>query len=363
MAKGKWAKIAWIIIALCFIFLVIIGQKRIKEQNQVSSTIVPRVDIQKNDESYTLNFEKENIDKIISCDYEITKNQKDIDFSSWQQFGEKALDYYIKRIDNYSEFIEFKNNYNINNISEEDFQNSYVYVFANVKNTFKIGWLEYLQDGNIKCVLRTNYFSSNSENQIATGKIIIVPKEINLIYEIDEILEGTIKNVVDNNIFVADLIGNIHEVYSNELINYRTRDIINVANVTFGDYYKNSEIIRNISGEELRSELLLNLARTFNSSKLSTKLTRLKRLKIYDGYVTFKVSFYDGSYELFGKENPEPFNIELIANEKTVLYARTNIVTIYNLQKSVRDKVFYLGIDENTIFDERPFVTEFEIEG
>lgn len=363
MTKGKWSKVAWIIIILCFVSLVIIGQQRIKEQNQVSSTIVPRVDIQKNDESYTLNFEKENIADIISRDFEVLKEQKDIGFSSWEHFGEKALDYYIKRIDNYSDFFEFKNNYNINNISEEDFQDSYVYIFANVKNSFKIGWLEYLQDGNVKCVLRTNYFASNSENQIATGKIVIVPKEINLIYEIDEILEGTINNIVDNNIFVVDSLGNTHEVYSNELINYRTRDIIDVANVTFGDYFKNSEIIRNISGEELRSELLLNLARTFNSSKLSTKLTRLKRLKVYDGYVTFKVSFFDGNYEVFGRDNPELFNIELIANEDTVLYARTNVVTIYNLQKSVRDKVFYLGIDEKTLFDERPFVAEFEIEG
>ena len=363
MTNGKWSKIAWGIIIICFVILIIVGQERIKEQNRVSATIVPRSDIQKNTEIYTLNFEKENIGEIISHDFEISKEQKNLDFSDWKQIGDRALNYYIKRIDNYNEFLELKQDYDINNISEVDFENSYVYIFANVKNTFKITWLEYMQDGSIKVVLRTNYFATNSENERATGKIIIVPNEINFIYGIDEILQGTVYNIAENHLFIMDSSGATHEVYSKELVNCRTRDNIKLDNIQNGDYYRNSEIIRNISGDELRKELLFNLARTFNSSKLSTKLTRLKRLKAYDEYVTFKVSFYDGNYELFGRENPELFNIELIANENTVLYARTNVVTIYNLQKSVRDKVFYLGIDENTLFDERPLVTEFEIEG
>ena len=174
-------------------------------------------------------------------------------------------------------------------------------------------------------------------------------------------LKGIVSSVEENYISITDSLGNKHEIYEDELLNCRTREPIKVSQVNAGDYYKNGEIIRNISGNELRNELLLNMSRSFNSSKLSVKFTRLKRLKVYNRYVTFKVSFYDENYELFGKNKPELFNIELIANENTVLYARSKIVSIYNLQKSVRDKVFYLGIDEKTLLDERPVVTDFEI--
>lgn len=85
------------------------------------------------------------------------------------------------------------------------------------------------------------------------------------------------------------------------------------------------------------------------------------------GFVKFKIKFYDGNYTLFGKENPELFTLYLKADENTILYARTNIVSIYNLQKSVRDnvgvkeKIFYLGIDEKTLEDDLVYVTDFEI--
>lgn len=136
----------------------------------------------------------------------------------------------------------------------------------------------------------------------------------------------------------------------------------------FGDYYKSGEIIRSISGDELKKELLLNLCRSFNSNKLSTKTIRLKRLeKNEDGTVNFKIRFYDGNYSLFGKENPELFSIDLKADENTVLYARTNLVSIYNLQKAVRDEVavkerdFYIELDENSLNNDRAYVKTFEI--
>ena len=236
MSKEKWSKIVWGIIILCFIILAIIGQIKIKKQNEVLTTVLPKQNIQKNRENYNLNIDE-----------------------------------------------KYKN------------------------------------------------------------------------------LKGYVYEVADNCITIKDDSENMHEIKIAEFINYRTREPIKISELKFGDYYKNGEIIRNISGEELKKELLLNLAKGFNSSKLSTTVSRLKRLKVYDGYVTFKVSLCDQNFGLFGRENPELFNIELMANESTILYARTNLVTIYNLQKSVRDKTFYLEIDENTLDDEMPFVTSFEI--
>lgn len=236
MSKEKWSKIVWGIIILCFIILAIIGQIKIKKQNEVLTTVLPKQDIQKNRENYNLNIDE-----------------------------------------------KYKN------------------------------------------------------------------------------LKGYIYEVADDYITIKDDSENIHEIKIAEFINYRTREPIKISELKFGDYYKNGEIIRNVSGEELKKELLLNLAKGFNSSKLSTTVSRLKRLKVYDGYVTFKVSLCDQNFGLFGRENPELFNIELMANESTILYARTNLVTIYNLQKSVRDKTFYLEIDENTLNDEIPVVRSFEI--
>lgn len=236
MSKEKWSKIVWGIIILCFIILAIIGQIKIKKQNEVLTTVLPKQDIQKNRENYNLNIDE-----------------------------------------------KYKN------------------------------------------------------------------------------LKGYIYEVADDYITIKDDSENMHEIKIAEFINYRTREPIKISELKFGDYYKNGEIIRNVSGEELKKELLLNLAKGFNSSKLSTTVSRLKRLKVYDGYVTFKVSLCDQNFGLFGRENPELFNIELMANESTILYARTNLVTIYNLQKSVRDKTFYLEIDENTLNDEIPVVRSFEI--
>ena len=236
MSKEKWSKIVWGIIILCFVILTIIGQIKIKEQNSVLTTVVPRSDVPNVIENYNLNIEEK----------------------------------YKK-------------------------------------------------------------------------------------------LSGYVYEVAEDHIMIKDESDNMHEINVIELMNYRTREPMKISEIKFGDYYKNGEIIRNVSGAELKKELLLNLARAFNSSKLSTTVSRLKRLKQYDGYVTFKVSICDQNFGLFGRENPELFNIELIANEQTVLYARTNLVTIYNLQKSVRDKTFYLEIDENTLNDEMPVVRSFEI--
>ena len=180
-------------------------------------------------------------------------------------------------------------------------------------------------------------------------------------------VSGPVIEVSEDGIKVSILDGNTKNIKMNEFKNSRTRDIMNVSQVSVGDYYKNGEIIRNISGEELRKELLLNLARAFNSSKLSTKTIRLKRLEKFEGYVNFKIRFYDGNYELFGKENPELFSIYLTADTNTLFYARTNFVSIYNLQKAVRDEVavkeknFYIELDESTLNNDRAYVKAIEI--
>ena len=95
-------------------------------------------------------------------------------------------------------------------------------------------------------------------------------------------IKGSITKIEDERIIVLDEVGNRNEIAQKEFINLRTRDIINIYDISVGDYYKYGEIIRNISSDELKKELLLNLSRTFNSSKLSTKTIRLKRLEKFD---------------------------------------------------------------------------------
>ena len=178
--------------------------------------------------------------------------------------------------------------------------------------------------------------------------------------------EGYVSSIGEKSIIVKNSENVEKEILVENLMNARTREKIEITQIAIGDYYKNAEIMRNLSGELLRKELILSMARAFHSLKLAAEFTRLKQMKVYEGYSTFKVHFYDKNYELFGKDHPELFVIELKADENTVLYARTNVVTIYNLQKQVRtealqEKKFYIEIDENTINDERPLVTSFEI--
>lgn len=177
---------------------------------------------------------------------------------------------------------------------------------------------------------------------------------------------GYVIYTTETSITIRDSENNEKEINVENLRNYRTREKIGIEQIAVGDYYKNGEIIRNLSGDLLKKELILSMARAFNSNELSIEFTRLKRMQVYEGYSTFRVHFYDKNYSLFEKEVPELFTIELKATEDTVLYARTNLVTIYNLQKQVRndalqEKKFYIEIDENTIDDEMPIVKSFEI--
>ena len=61
------------------------------------------------------------------------------------------------------------------------------------------------------------------------------------------------------------------------------------------------------------------------------------------------------------------FSIYLTADTNTLFYARTNFVSIYNLQKAVRDEVavkeknFYIELDESTLNNDRAYVKAIEI--
>lgn len=67
MLKENASKIAWAVIVLCFIVLTIIGQIKIKEQNQVSEFIETRKNIQQNTEENFVIDENNKINGIISA--------------------------------------------------------------------------------------------------------------------------------------------------------------------------------------------------------------------------------------------------------------------------------------------------------
>ena len=52
MLKKDFSKIAWIIIIVCFIILIIVGQYKIKKQNTVLNTVSILQEVQKYDEKY-----------------------------------------------------------------------------------------------------------------------------------------------------------------------------------------------------------------------------------------------------------------------------------------------------------------------
>lgn len=128
-----------------------------------------------------------------------------------------------------------------------------------------------------------------------------------------------------------------------------------------GDYYSNGEIIRNISGEELKKELLQNMAVAFDDGSLYGLPGEIQRLENKGEYVILTLPIVDANYERLGKQQPEEIMVSLIADKDTKIPTVGKNVTIDMLKEETVGFMFWIKIREGTQNDTYPKIDIVEI--
>ena len=184
-------------------------------------------------------------------------------------------------------------------------------------------------------------------------------------------LEGDIIEVGENYILVQESeSGNTYrvnaDIATNQFINYRTEQNMDISDVKIGDYYINSfkgkTIIRNISGEEWKNECIKNLAYCYTEGNLSCNPIEITNVENMGNYVIITLIMGDSSTQYFrGKDNIDTFELKAIANADLNIPTSSGDVTVYNLKEEVEGFMFWIGLDENTINNEYPTINNIEI--
>ena len=167
---------------------------------------------------------------------------------------------------------------------------------------------------------------------------------------------------IDNNKLSVYCDGKVYEIdYSEEFINMRTREKISLKEINVYDYYESSgEIARNISGNELKQELLKNMAKCFSSGPLYAKPIQITNLEDKGEYVIIDVTMEDALSGKLGRQFDARVDMKLKVNNKTNI-STVQKIDIKDLKEETNGFMFWIEIVEDTIDDEYPTVKTIEI--
>lgn len=149
---------------------------------------------------------------------------------------------------------------------------------------------------------------------------------------------------------------------NNEFLNSRTNQKINISQVKIGDYYQNwdKSIVRNITGEELKKELLLNMAAN-DYYYVANDVAQFINVENKGDYVIYTLEMADTASSVFLDNDQEcpNFTISFIANGNTKVYGHYN-ETIYNFEEYAKGNLVTIRIDSSTVDDQYPIITSME---
>ena len=174
-------------------------------------------------------------------------------------------------------------------------------------------------------------------------------------------VSGIIEKIENNKLSVyCD--GKVYEIdYSEEFINMRTREKISLDEIKQYDYYSSSgEIARNLSGDELKEELLKNMSVAFSSGPLYANSKEIKNLENKGEYVILDVVIEDVLSDKLGRELPATVEVQFIANKETNI-PTVQKVELENLKEETNGFMFWIELQEDSLKDKYPVIKTIEI--
>lgn len=208
-------------------------------------------------------------------------------------------------------------------------------------------------------------FNRNLNEETSMNTNEVVDKNEESIKITNKVLEKQVNGIIekiDNNKLFVYCDGIIEEVdYTEELINMRTREKISLKEINVYDYYESSgEIARNISGNELKQELLKNMAKCFPFGPLYANPIQITNLEDKGEYVIIDVTMEDALSGKLSRQFDARVDMKLKVNNKTNI-STVQKIDIKDLKEETNGFMFWIEIVEDTIDDEYPTVKTIEI--
>ncbi len=211
-------------------------------------------------------------------------------------------------------------------------------------------------------VIRENSIKDNSLQENTENKAVYI-NDIKAKYFF---ATGKITEIEDDVINFTETDGENYKIkISNDmdLINARTEEIINgVSSIEAGDVidlHKSKEkivigIAKNLSGEDLKRELLVNLS--LKDPKLDRQqITGIEKINIINkekAIITIVFSDIYGNYF----NNTEEFKEDVIVNSSTEIHSKSGLAYNVETLNNAIDGFVTIVLDRKTIDDEKPIV-------
>lgn len=214
--------------------------------------------------------------------------------------------------------------------------------------------------------LNETYINSNSSNTDNQKEYVNV-ENVNF-------LKGQITKVENDNIYLLDKDSQNYILYNasqRQYKNGRTADSLTLNDINIGDYInKESDdeylIFKNITGEDLKKELLISLSLSDNANIMRTNVVEIKDVKQLgnnEAIATFTISDLVSS-EYYPNVNDEEhsFDVELKVNNNTKYNTNFNGVDTYNAETLENSKylMLYIRINPSSLNKKYPEISEFD---
>lgn len=324
--------------------------------------------------------------------FTITTDMPEIDFSNWTYLGD---DFYSLAVTKHSEYLKLMNNYQTPKLTHLEFKYIYPIIIVRKSSDNSISVDDSIKEENGKsylnidiggfldvvegfkypavCIFVPNYRSL--ESSFLNVRVAPSNPRASYVNITDRYLTssyyncGLITKLENNSIyfetkdhgqFIIDNNSNI------EFINGRTLEKVNYSDIK-NNYYiqlaNNSKVFiySNITGTELKNELLENLSKQSDKNRNAMPNIGIKDInKLSEKEAIVTIYVYDFVNEDFGKENNDKIELQVKFNQNTKFTSKgNNIKTIDDLEIA-KYNINTLYVDKSTINSEYPIVTSFE---
>ena len=183
--------------------------------------------------------------------------------------------------------------------------------------------------------------------------------------------EGRISSIENNTIYIYD---NNNQKYfltntdDTKYIDGRTGETYSFADLSLG-YYIDDEltIFQDITGEELKKELLISLSLSDDVNIMRTSVNEIKdvhQLGNNEAIITFEISDLVTSENFPDVNDSEhTFDVKLKVTNNTKYNTNFHGISAYNaetIENAKNDPMLYLRLNPDTLDDEYPEISEFD---